>query len=431
MEYRKLGRFNIERSVARGGMGEIVKSQDDSGRPIALKTILQEHQFNETFRDLFFREAEITVQLDHPNIVKAHHFDQVGKQLILALEYLDGVNLKDILRQVYARKLIIPVSIAVAIMKRVLSGLEYAHKKRDWKGKPLGIVHRDLNPSNIFVTYTGEVKILDFGISKAVHRDIHQLTPNGELRGKMCYISPEQIRGKSIDHHADIFTAGIVFWELLAGKPLFLRESDSQVMEAIANGEYQFLRDIRNDVPAELEEILMRALAVNPKSRFKDCGEFAQVLDERLKAKAMPGVSEEEISIFVRALLNIKTSETDPHFLSGYAWLMTQMAGREAHGLSLATRLAQENPQRPFVQLNYARAQLSVGDRMEGLRIIRRLARADSLESEAQEILEWLGVRRRPVLSFLKRSNPANFVLGKIRHRFLGPTPFQDNFMAA
>lgn len=431
MEYRKLGRFNIERSVARGGMGEIVKSVDDSGRLIALKTILQEHQFNETFRDLFFREAEISVQLDHPHIVKAYRFDQVGKQLVLALEYLDGVNLKDILREVYARRLIVPASIAIAIMRRVLLGLDYAHKKRDRKNKLLGIVHRDLNPANIFLTYAGDVKILDFGISKAVNRDIHQLTPHGELRGKMCYISPEQIHGKHVDYRSDIFAAGIVFWELLAGQPLFLRDTDTQVMEAIVRGEYRSLREIRNDLPSELEEILMTALAVNPKSRFKDCAEFVRDLDERLKPHLMPGISEEEISIFVRALLNIKTSETDPQFLSGYAWLMTQMAGREAMGLELVKRLAQENPQRPYVQLNYARAQLTVGDRLEGLRIMRRLARADSLESEAQEMLEWLGVRRRPVLRFLSRGNPANFVLGKIRHKILGPTPYQNEFIAA
>jgi len=431
VEYRKLGRFNLERSLARGGMGEIVKSVDDSGRLIALKTILQEHQYDDTFRDLFLREAEITFQLDHPNIVRAYRFDQVGRKLILALEYLDGVTVKDILREIYQRKLVIPAPIVMAIMSRVLLGVDYAHKKKDWKGKSLGIIHRDLNPSNVFVTFTGEVKILDFGISKATHKDIHQLTPHGELRGKMCYIAPEQIHGDDVDYRADIFACGILLWEMLSGQPLYLRETDSQVMEAISRGEYRSIRSIRKDLPSVMDSLIQKALAVNPKNRYQSAEDFRRDLEKVLQPYIMPGTSEEEVSIFVRALTNQQVSETDPQFLSGYAWLMTQMSGREDAGLQLVTRLARENPQRPFVLLNYARAQISIGDRAEGLRVIRRLARTDSMEGESQEILEWLGVRRRPLLPFLKRSNPVNFLLGKVRHRVLGPTPYQAEFMAA
>lgn len=431
MEYRKLGRFHIQRSVAKGGMGEIVRSVDDAGRPIALKTILDTYQSDEKFRDLFIREAEITFQLDHPNIVKAYRFDELGRRLVLALEYLDGVNLKDVLRAVYDRKLRIPLSVVASIMQFVLRGLQYAHQKKDKAGRPLGIIHRDLNPSNIFLTFDGEVKILDFGISKATQIEIHQLTPKNELRGKVCYLSPEQIRAKEVDHRCDIFSLGIVLWETLAGKPLFLRDTDAEVMEAIVQGSYEPITTYREDLPPQVDQLIRRALHPDPKRRFQDCRRFEQELT-RLACQALtPPGGEEEIGVFVRSLFNRVENKDDPHFLSGYAWLMTQMPGHEERGLELAGKVAESNPSRPFVQLNYARALLLKGDRTEGLRLLRRLARVDSIESHIQEILLHLGVRRRPIIPVLKRSHPLNHSLGWLRHKILGPTPYQDQFLAA
>jgi serine/threonine protein kinase len=412
-------------------MGEIHKSVDDSGRPIALKTILQEHQGDQTFRDLFIREAEVTFQLDHPNIVRAYRFDHLGRQLVLALEYLEGVNVKDILREVYARKLMIPVPIAVAIMQRVLYGLHYAHSKKDSRGNELGIIHRDLNPSNVFVTYTGEVKILDFGISKATQKEVHQLTPFGELRGKMCYLSPEQVRGTDIDARSDIFTAGIVFWEILTGRPLYLRKSDQEVMEAIGRAEYEPISSLRSDIPDGLERAIQRALTSKSNSRYKTALDFAHALDEVMEPYRVPGIGEEDIGIFVRALFNRGASESDPHFLSGYAWLMTQLPGRREAGLELLNKLIETHAQRPYVLLNYARAHLQYGDRALGLRAMRRMARSDSYQEEAQRILEWLGVRRRPVFGFLSRSHPINYLVGKVRHSLQGPTRYQAEFLAA
>lgn len=431
MEYRKLGRFHIQRSVAKGGMGEIVRSVDDAGRPIALKTILDTYQADKKFRELFIREAEITFQLDHPNIVRAYRFDEVGRRLILALEYLEGVNLKEVLRAVYERQLRIPLSVATQILRFTLRGLHYAHQKKDRFGRSLGIVHRDLNPSNIFITYSGEVKILDFGISKATQVEVHQLTPKNELRGKVCYLSPEQINSKPVDRRTDIFSLGIVLWEVLAGKPLFLRDTDAEVMEAILHGEYEPLSRYRDDLPAEIEVIIKKALHPDPKKRFQDCKEFEEALVAATYRACMAAAGEEEISVFIRSLFNRVENREDPHFLSGYAWLMVQMPGQEKKGLELAERMAKAHPSRPFIQLNYARAMLLVGNKSEGLRLLRKLARVDSLEEQIQEMLVWLGVRRKPVIPVLSRSNPINYGLGWIRHRILGPTPYQEQFLAA
>jgi len=431
VEYRKLGRFHIERSVAKGGMGEVVRSVDDAGNPIALKTILDAYREDKRFQDLFIREAEITFQLNHPNIVKAFRFEKLGNRLVLALEYLDGVTLKDVLRKAYDENFKIPLSLVYAILTRVLEGLQYAHSKTDHDGLPLHIVHRDLNPSNIFLTYAGEVKILDFGISKANSLELHQLTPKNELRGKVCYLAPEQLSKQETSHLSDIFSLGIVMWESITGRPLYVRETDAEVMEAITDGKYEKISQYRKSVPEEVEAIVKKALSFNPKNRYQNCREFKNELDRVFAKVCLPGVSEEDLSIFVRALFRASEYKNDQQFLSGYAWLLSQMDGHEKKALGLATEIASKNPTRPMIQLNYARTLLLRGDRIEALRLLRRLARVDSLEEDVQNILVWLGVRRKPVISFLPRANPVNYVLGRFRHRILGPTPYQEQFLAA
>jgi serine/threonine protein kinase len=431
VEYRKLGTFKLEQTVASGGMGQVTKSVDESGRKIALKTILKEHQENEKFRELFMREAEITFTLDHPNIVKAYRFDRVGEKLVLALEYLDGVTLKEILRKIYEHKLVMPMVIVVEIMKNVLRGLDHAHNKKDKFGRPLGIVHRDLNPSNIFITYAGEVKILDFGISKATEKDVHQLTPKGELRGKMCYLAPEQLDHDRIDHRADLFACGIVMWEMITGHPLFLKDSDAEVLEAIRKGEYLSALNFRKDLPDAFNNLLRKVLRVNPNQRFESCAEFEKELTNLSTRFFLPGTGPDDVSAFARALFQKETNQTDPHFLSSYAWLLSQIRGKEEMGLMIARKVADDYATSPFVVLNLAKTLLWAGQKSEGLRLVRRLTRVDSLEETAQELLEWLGVRRRPVISFLRRSNPVNRMLGIARHRVLGPTPYQAEFLAA
>lgn len=431
MEYRKLGQFQIERSVAKGGMGEVSLSVDDFGRPVALKTILEDLQHDPKFRDLFIREAEITFELNHPNIVKAHRFDEVGKRLVLILEYLDGVNLKDVLRKVYERKLHIPFVVVAAILERVLEGLSYAHQKKDAKGQALGIIHRDLNPSNVFLTYDGQVKILDFGISKATGKEVHQLTPKNELKGKISYLSPEQIDHLQVDARSDIFSLGIVLWESLAGRPLYLKETQSEVMEAIVQGEYESISTYRKDLPEDVDLLIRKALKTNPKSRFQSCEEFKAALQKVVADHYCPGTAEQEIAAFVKALFGKFSDEEDPQSKASFYWLLSQIPGQEAKALKMSKELAEEYPTRPGVQLHYARVELQFGDRLEGLRLMRRLARVDSLEKQVQVYLEWLGVRRRPVIPALNRSNPLNYSLGWMRHKILGPTPYQQQFLAA
>jgi serine/threonine protein kinase len=431
VEYRKLGHFRLAERLAQGGMGEVIRSLDDRGRPVALKTILQEHEDNQVFRDLFMREAEITFQLNHPNIVKAYQFEEIGNKLVLVLEYLDGVNLREVLKLLHRQGTRMPVALALNIMSAVLKGLGYAHKKRDKRGKPLGIIHRDLNPANIFMTYSGEVKILDFGISKAVHEEVHQLTPNGELRGKMCYLSPEQIRGDNLDHRSDIFAMGIVLWEMLAGEPLYLRDLDQDAMAAICRGEHHSLRKIRNDVPSAIEAVIRKMLHPQRDYRFQDSEAVLKSLQEASRTVFTSGVDETELSFYLKSLFRKDLNVQDSEFLAGCAWIQALTPGLEKKGLEALRGLHERFPDRPSIQLYRAKAELVAGDRAIGLRLMRKLARTDSMEQKAQTILEWLGVRRKPVLRFLNRSNPINNVLGRVRHKMLGPTPYQAEFISA
>lgn len=431
MEYRQIGKFRLVETIASGGMGEILKCLNESDRPVAIKTILKEYQNDAKIRELFLRESEITFSLDHPNIIKSFGFDRMGQQLVLVLEYLEGVNLKQILRRVYEKKLIIPLPIVFEIMRSVLRGLDYAHKRTDSSGIPLKIVHRDLNPSNIFVTYAGGVKILDFGISKALGNEMHNLTPKGQLRGKMCYLSPEQIAQEALDGRSDVFAAGIVMWELITGQPLFLRDSNTEVLQAIQRSDYKPVTELRSDIPAELDALLQGALAPSMQNRFKDCKAFEEALNALASRSFMPGTGSHEISVFVRSIFNVDADLKDPLFLSTYGWLLTQIPGQELRGLQVCQQVAREHPSLPVPNLMFAKAMMAAGKKIDGLRMLRRLARVDSLENRTQEILEWLGVRRRPVVPFLKRSNPINHLLGMVRHKVMGPTPYQQEFLAA
>lgn len=429
VEYRKLGKFQLVESVASVGMGEIFRSVDRAGRVFALKKILKSYQENKHFRDLFVREAEITFSLDHPHIVKAHGFDEVGKQLVLVLEYLEGINLREFLSCLNQDKRKLPVPLALKLAISILDGLDYAHKKRDRLGRNLGIVHRDLNPANIFLTYQGIPKILDFGISKATEKGVHNLTPKGEIRGKLSYLAPEQILHDKVDHRVDVFAAGIVLWELITAVPLFQKTDSESPFEVVLNSQYQSVNSFRNDVRGELDFILQRALSINPEHRFQSAQEFRDALQAYLKTYYFVPPTFRDLSIYIRKIMKPDLFDSNnPEDLSSLALLMVQTPGREARGLDLLQSLQKKFPSRVHVKFSHARALLYLGSKLEGLRLLRSLARSDTFYAEVQETLEWLGVRRPPVVHFLRRSNPINHVLGRIRHRIMGPTPFQSQF---
>ncbi|HVO31471.1 MAG TPA: serine/threonine-protein kinase, partial [bacterium] len=228
------GRYTLIRRVGLGGMAEIWKAKvlGPAGfeKTVAVKKILPELTDDSEFLEMFVDEAKLVADLVHPNIVQVHDFGQVGpRDYFIAMEYVSGANLGSLLKRLKDRGARVPRETAIFIILESARGLGYAHAKRDSAGRSLGIVHRDVSPSNILVSFGGEVKVADFGIAKA--RSARQTTAEGFVRGKVSYMSPEQAAGGDLDQRSDIFSLGLVFVEMLTGKRFFTGENSRDIYQ--------------------------------------------------------------------------------------------------------------------------------------------------------------------------------------------------------
>ena len=237
---RPFSRYYLIDKLAVGGMAEVYKAKLFSNHGfemlLVLKKILPHLSANEEFVQMFVDEAKITVELRHQNIVQVFDFGCYDENYFIAMECVDGKDLKTLLKELAKRGEFIPVELVVYIVHEICKGLDYAHKKTDASGKALGLVHRDVTPANILISYTGEVKIADFGIAKA--RTSVYNTKDGVLKGKYEYMSPEQAAGETVDFRSDIFEVGILLHEMLTGRRLFHTDSDTKTLELIKSGIY-------------------------------------------------------------------------------------------------------------------------------------------------------------------------------------------------
>ncbi len=277
-KYLLLDRINI------GGMAEVFKAKtfgvDGFQRILAIKRILPNMADDAEFIDMFVDEARIAVQLSHANIVQIYELGKFESQYYIAMEYVSGRDLRQILTRLRQENRMLPLSAAIYIVSRICDGLDYAHKKTDASGRPLGVIHRDVSPQNILLGYEGEVKITDFGIAKA--EDRASKTQAGVLKGKFGYMSPEQVRGLDIDKRSDVFSIGILLYEMLTGQRLFVGESDFSTLERVRNAEVPKPRDHNPDLSEELEAIIMKALAGEREDRYQDGSELADALQRFL-----------------------------------------------------------------------------------------------------------------------------------------------------
>ncbi|MBK9034399.1 MAG: protein kinase [Myxococcales bacterium] len=281
---RPFGPYHLVRQIAVGGMAEIhlAKTRGLAGfeKFVALKMIHPNFAQDEQFIEMLVDEAKIAVQLQHVNI--AHTFDlgRVGETYYIVMEFVDGADLYQILRKGSERDLEMPVDVAAFVAKEMANGLDYAHRKRDGSGQPMGIVHRDVSPQNVLVSTAGEVKLVDFGIAKATMKA--RQTAVGVIKGKYYYMSPEQAWGERIDHRSDIFSAGIVLYEMLTSQMLYLEEDIPRLLEMVRKADIRPVRTLRKDVPPQLERIVMRALAKRAADRYPSAGELATDLERFL-----------------------------------------------------------------------------------------------------------------------------------------------------
>ncbi|MDX9721711.1 MAG: protein kinase [Myxococcota bacterium] len=278
------GRYILMDCVAVGGMAEIflAKTVGSDGREqqLAIKRILPSYSEDEGFVTMFKDEAVIARQLDHPNIVKVYDFGQVGNEHFIAMEFIHGADLKRLVEVAEKNtKRFTPTQVAF-VLAEVAKALDYAHKRTAADHSPLNIVHRDVTPHNIMLTYQGEVKLMDFGIAKAASRATK--TRAGTVKGKCSYMSPEQARGKPLDGRSDMFSLGIIGWEMLTGKRLFTGSSDFDILSKVLKSEIQSPRSLDGNVPEELARIVLKALERDRDRRYVDCGEMLGDLNQFL-----------------------------------------------------------------------------------------------------------------------------------------------------
>jgi len=279
------GTYYLLERISVGGMAEIYKAKafgvEGFERLLAVKKILSSIAEDESFIEMFIDEAKIAGQLNHPNIAQIYDLGKVDGSYYIALEYISGKDMKTIFERArrVGEEVDIPQVCHVAM--KVCEGLAHAHGKTDSQGRDLEIVHRDISPQNILISYEGEVKIIDFGIAKAQGKTSQ--TQVGVLKGKFSYMSPEQVRGLHVDHRSDIFSLGIVLYEMLTLERLFLGESDFDTLEKIRKVEMSPPSLYNPNIPEQLEDIVLKALARNPDERYQSASELAEALERFMR----------------------------------------------------------------------------------------------------------------------------------------------------
>lgn len=280
------GKYQLFASLGRGGMADVflsvARGQMGFNKLAVIKRLRQALAEESAFRNMFLDEARLAARLSHPNIVHTYEVGEQGGVYFIAMEYLEGQSLNKVLKEALRRKEILEPEISVRVVADALAGLGYAHELRDYDGRPLSVIHRDISPHNIFVTYDGHTKLVDFGIAKAALSSTE--TEVGVLKGKVAYMSPEQAMGQRIDARSDLFAMGIVLWELIAQQRLMTGESAANTLHKLMNEPIPRLSQVLPRIDPNLEMLVARALEKDPEHRWQSASEMRGALESWLAA---------------------------------------------------------------------------------------------------------------------------------------------------
>jgi serine/threonine protein kinase len=269
--------YRIEALVGKGGMAEVYRAVSlagpSQGQLFAVKRLRPDLARDPGFVALFEQEAEVTRRLRHPGIVQVIETGFAGGTPYIVMDYVDGRNLRQILAQCATRRILLPVDFAVYVAHQVSSALAHAHEGKDEQGRPLGIVHCDVCPSNVFVSKLGEIKLGDFGV--AIKAGATAGAPTAGAFGKIAYLAPEQIRGETPTPRIDIFALGSLFFELLTSAPAFPGKDVNEVGQRILRGQLRAPSELRPELPFELDAMVLRCLSPNPADRYPTAASFA------------------------------------------------------------------------------------------------------------------------------------------------------------
>lgn len=299
------GKYTLLKRLAAGGMAEVFlarqRGPEGFSKLVVIKRILPHLAQKNRFVQMFLDEARTAADLNHPNVVHIYEVGQDRGTYFIAMEYLQGQNLRAIWKRAAKRKSPIPWGQSLQVILDAARGLHYAHTKTDYEGKPLNIVHRDVSPHNVLVTYDGNTKIVDFGIAKAASHDQSPATSSGIVRGKLEYMSPEQASGLPIDARSDQFALSIILFELTTGKRVFKQATDYEKMRAVIECRVPIPSEVIGNFSPRLEEIILRALSKDPGERFRNCGEMADAIEDFLAREGIQH-SPARVGQFIRLL---------------------------------------------------------------------------------------------------------------------------------
>ncbi len=288
-----VGRYAAYEELASGGMASVhyglLSAGSGFSRRVAIKRMHPQFAKDAGFSSMFLDEARMAARIQHPNVVQTLDVVAADGELFIVLEYVHGESLAKLVAASKDRAEPIPVAVANAIAIGMLRGLDAAHRAKSELGEPLGIVHRDVSPQNVIVGADGLARILDFGVAKA--RGNMRATPLGEVKGKLAYIAPEQLSGKGVGREADIYSAGVVLWEILAGRRLFRATTEAEAVSLVLRGQIEPLTALRSEVSHELDAIVARALARDPARRFVTAEEMASAIERVGPVAAISAVS--------------------------------------------------------------------------------------------------------------------------------------------
>src|SRR4051812_22233079 len=274
----RFGKYLLVERLGRGGMAEVWKAKilGPAGfqRTVVVKRILPHLAEDPHFVQMFVSEARLSARLSHANIVHVYELGDVAGEYFICMEYVRGRDLVSVMRA-HLMRAIPPAGLGAFVVREICRAHAYAHGLTDDDGRPLRLIHRDVSPSNVMLSFDGSVKLLDFGIAKALSEASENKTQTGTLKGKFGYMSPEQVEGKEIDHRTDLFAAGIMLHEVLTGRRLFKGQTDIQTIAMVREANIQPPSTFNPQVPPELDRVCMKALARSLDDRFQRCDEMA------------------------------------------------------------------------------------------------------------------------------------------------------------
>jgi eukaryotic-like serine/threonine-protein kinase len=300
---QQLGRYHLLDRIAFGGMAEIYRARtfDNRGVPhlVAVKRVLAHLAEDDDFIQMLVDEAKIASVLRHVNIARVYEFARAGGEYFISMEHVDGKDMRTALERCRHKKKSIPPEHASYICAEIAAGLHAAHSAVDARHKPLRIIHRDVSPSNVIVSYSGEVKLCDFGIAKATLSRVH--TRTGVIKGKVKYMSPEQALGRKLDHRSDIFSLGATLYEMLTRMPPFVASNEMDLLVKVRDAKYRPIRELEPEIPADLEAICDRCLTRSRANRYQTAAEAEADLRAFLAAY-YPSYSRSHLGRFVRKM---------------------------------------------------------------------------------------------------------------------------------